>query len=48
MPLGVPLIAGPAVLTTSVLLLNQYGLVLTAAAIVVTMVRKGIAQFAAG
>lgn len=41
-PLGVPLIAGPAVLTTSMLLLNQYGAVWTAAAIIANILIAGI------
>ncbi|MEJ2587042.1 MAG: MarC family protein [Deltaproteobacteria bacterium] len=36
-PLGVPLIAGPAVLTTSVLLANLYGLVLTGLALLINV-----------
>ena len=48
-PLGVPLIAGPAVLTTSMLLLNQYGAGWTAAAIVANVLIAGIVfRFAAG
>lgn len=41
-PLGVPLIAGPAVLTTSILLLDQYGPVPTAAAIVLNISIAGL------
>ena len=41
-PLGVPLIAGPAVLTTSMLLLNQYGAGWTAAAIIANILIAGI------
>jgi multiple antibiotic resistance protein len=41
-PLGVPLIAGPAVLTTSILLLDQYGPVPTAAAIVLNIAIAGV------
>lgn len=41
-PLGVPLIAGPAVLTTSMLLLNEYGAGWTAAAIVANILIAGI------
>jgi len=41
-PLGVPLITGPAVLTTSMLLLNQYGAGWTAAAIVANILIAGI------
>ncbi|NLW50614.1 MAG: MarC family protein [Candidatus Brocadiaceae bacterium] len=40
-PLGVPLIAGPAVLTTSLLLLNQHGIVPTAAALTVNVLIAG-------
>ena len=40
-PLGVPLITGPAVLTTSVLLLNQHGLALTALALIVNILIAG-------
>jgi multiple antibiotic resistance protein len=41
-PLGVPLITGPAVLTTSILLINEYGLFTTAVAIVVNIVIAGV------
>jgi multiple antibiotic resistance protein len=41
-PLGVPLITGPAVLTTSILLLDQYGPVPTAAAVVLNIVIAGL------
>ena len=41
-PLGVPLITGPAVLTTSILLLDQYGPVPAAAAIVVNIAIAGV------
>ena len=44
-PLGVPLITGPAVLTTSMLLLNQYGAVWTAAAIVANILIAGTVFF---
>lgn len=44
-PLGVPLITGPAVLTTSILLLNEYGVVWTAAAIVANIMIAGIVFF---
>ncbi|MGB0126263.1 MAG: MarC family protein [Rhodocyclaceae bacterium] len=40
-PLGVPLITGPAVLTTSMLLTDQYGLYLVAGAIVANMLFAG-------
>ncbi len=41
-PLGVPLIAGPAVLTTSLLLLNQHGPYPTAAAVLANVVLAGV------
>jgi multiple antibiotic resistance protein len=41
-PVGVPLITGPAVLTTSILLLNQYGLTATAAAVALNIVLAGV------
>lgn len=44
-PLGVPLIAGPAVLTTSILLLNTYGAVPTAAALLVNIAFAGLVFF---
>lgn len=47
-PLGVPLITGPAVLTTSMLLLNQYGAVWTAAAIVANILIAGTVFLFAG
>lgn len=47
-PLGVPLITGPAVLTTSMLLLNQYGAGWTAAAIVANILIAGIVFHFAG
>lgn len=47
-PLGVPLIAGPAVLTTSILLLNAYGTMFTAAALVVNILIAGLVFFFAG
>ncbi|MDY6879299.1 MAG: MarC family protein, partial [Thermodesulfobacteriota bacterium] len=40
-PLGVPLITGPAVLTTSILLLNEHGFLLTASAIVINILIAG-------
>lgn len=47
-PLGVPLITGPAVLVTSMLLLNQYGAGWTAAAIIANILVAGIVfRFAA-
>lgn len=44
-PLGVPLITGPAVLTTSMLLLNQYGAAWTAAAIIANILIAGTLFF---
>jgi small neutral amino acid transporter SnatA (MarC family) len=41
-PLGVPLITGPAVLTTSILLLDQHGPIPTAAAIVLNGSHNGL------
>ena len=41
-PIGVPLITGPAVLTTSILLLNEHGLYSTAPALVVNILIAGI------
>lgn len=40
-PLGVPLIAGPAVLTTCILLSNEYGSLITAAALVPNILIAG-------
>lgn len=36
-PIGVPLLSGPAVFTTSILLANEYGIALTAAALLVNI-----------
>ena len=44
-PLGVPLITGPAVLTTSILLLNEYGFIPTAVSIVLNVLIAGIVFF---
>ena len=44
-PLGVPLIAGPAVLTTSILLVNEYGFINTAMAIAANIFIAGIIFF---
>jgi multiple antibiotic resistance protein len=41
-PLGVPLIAGPAVFTTSILLVNEHGTLLTALALIVNIAIAGI------
>ena len=40
-PIGVPLITGPAVLTTSILLLNEYGITMTSIAIIVNVLIAG-------
>ncbi len=46
-PLGVPLIAGPAVFTTSILLLNSYGAFMTAVSLVLNiLIAGGIFSFA--
>lgn len=44
-PLGVPLITGPAVLTTSILLLNEHSFLITAMAILVNILIEGIVFF---
>ena len=44
-PLGVPLIAGPAVLTTSILLLNTYGALPTATALLANIGIAGLVFF---
>lgn len=41
-PLGVPLITGPAVLTTTVLLSNQHGFALTSASVLLNIVLAGV------
>jgi multiple antibiotic resistance protein len=41
-PLGTPLMAGPAVLTTALLLVKQFGLTVTLAALVVNMALAGL------
>jgi len=41
-PIGIPLITGPAVLTTSILLANTHGKSLTAAALTVNIVLAGV------
>jgi multiple antibiotic resistance protein len=41
-PVGVPLIVGPAVLTTTILLVHQQGVVLTSVALVVNILIAGI------
>jgi multiple antibiotic resistance protein len=40
-PLGVPLIVGPAVLTTTILLIDQYGSMITVAALVANVLIAG-------
>jgi len=42
-PLGVPLITGPAVLSTSILLMNEYGFLLTSFSIVLNILIAGTA-----
>ncbi|MGA1824567.1 MAG: MarC family protein [bacterium] len=44
-PLGVPLITGPAVLTTSILLLNEHGLLVTSGALLINILLAGGAFF---
>ncbi|MBN1270143.1 MAG: MarC family protein [Kiritimatiellae bacterium] len=41
-PIGVPLITGPAVLTTSILLMNQHGAALTSAVVVINILIAGL------
>jgi multiple antibiotic resistance protein len=41
-PIGVPLITGPAVLTTSMLLLNEHGIFFTASAIIINVAIAGV------
>jgi multiple antibiotic resistance protein len=41
-PLGVPLITGPAVLTTSILLMNEHGFFPTAAAVILNIFIAGV------
>jgi multiple antibiotic resistance protein len=41
-PLGTPLIVGPAVLTTSMVIISQYGLVATLVSVVVNVLLAGI------
>ncbi|MBF0226728.1 MAG: MarC family protein [Desulfobacterales bacterium] len=41
-PIGVPLITGPGVLTTSILLMNQHGITATAISIIVNVFIAGI------
>jgi multiple antibiotic resistance protein len=44
-PIGVPLITGPAVLTTSIILLDGHGFILTSAAIFINVIIAGIVFF---
>jgi len=44
-PLGVPLITGPAVMTTSILLVNEQGMLPTAAAIILNVLIAGVVFF---
>jgi multiple antibiotic resistance protein len=44
-PLGTPLIAGPAVLTTALILVNQYGLLVTVISLVVNIALTGLLFF---
>ncbi len=44
-PIGTPLIVGPAVLTTSLMLIDQYGIRVTALAILLNLTVVGIAFF---
>jgi multiple antibiotic resistance protein len=44
-PLGVPLITGPAVLTTAILLINEHSLLVTSAAILINILIAGILFF---
>jgi multiple antibiotic resistance protein len=47
-PLGVPLLAGPAVLTTSMLLVEQYGRAVTIGAVMANMVVAGAVLWFSG
>lgn len=47
-PLGVPMLVGPAVLTTSLLLSNEYGLPTTVLALLLNIVIAGLVFAAAG
>ncbi|OPY17773.1 MAG: hypothetical protein A4E74_01082 [Syntrophus sp. PtaB.Bin075] len=47
-PLGVPLISGPAVLTTTLLLSNSYGFVPTATALILNILLAGGVFFSSG
>jgi len=41
-PIGVPLITGPAVLTTSIILLDAHGFLITSAAIIINVIIAGV------
>ena len=41
-PLGVPLITGPAVLTTSILLVNEYGFIMTSVSVLINIFLAGL------
>jgi multiple antibiotic resistance protein len=47
-PLGVPLVVGPAVLATSLLLLNQHGALITVLAIAANVLLSGIIMYWSG
>lgn len=47
-PLGIPLIVGPAFLTTTILLLNQFGLKLTAVSITLNIILAAVIFFMSG
>jgi multiple antibiotic resistance protein len=46
-PIGVPLLVGPAVLTTTILMIQQYGSILTVFSIVINILIAGIVFFLA-
>ncbi len=47
-PIGVPLIVGPAVLTTSLILINQYGILLTGISVLINVLFAGIVFWFSG
>ena len=47
-PLGTPLITGPAVLTTSLLMLDTYGMALTLTAVLLNILLAGIIFLSSG
>ncbi len=47
-PLGTPLITGPAVLTTSLILLDQYGILPTVTSIIVNIIITGVIFYFSG